>query len=319
MYLGDFTVGSTVYVPFNTFSSDDPSASMTITGLAVTDIEIYKNGNTTQRASDSGYTLLDTDGIDFDGITGIHGFSIDTSDDTTGGFFVGGADYWIVISSITLDGATINFVRSFSIENRRVAGELVSTTIATLASQTGFTLTVGSADNDAYNNCTMIISDKASAIQKAVGLISDYVGATKTITLAADPGIFTMAAGDNVSIIATSALANIVSIAGGKTAADNLKTAGDNYSATRGLTGTALPAVAAEAAGGLFTRGSGAGQINQDNNGEIDVDVQKWLGIAVAKMAGYRGGHANSWWCPRSRSRAYVGRPAERYRPERFC
>jgi hypothetical protein len=45
---------------------------------------------------------------------------------------------------------------------------------------------------------------------------------------------------------------------------------------------TALPNAAAEAAGGLFTRGSGAGQINQDNNGEIDVDVQKWLGIAVA-------------------------------------
>ena len=202
MYLGDFPVGSTIYIPFNTFSSDDPAASMTITGLAVTDIEIYKNGSTTQRASDAGYTLLDTDGIDFDTITGIHGFSIDTSDDTTGGFFVAGADYWVVVSSITLDAGTISFVVSFSIENRHVSGKLVSTTIATLASQTSFTLTVGSADNDAYNNCLIIVSDKASAIQKAVGYISDYTGATKTVTLAADPGIFTMAAGDNVSVIA---------------------------------------------------------------------------------------------------------------------
>lgn len=35
------------------------------------------------------------------------------------------------------------------------------------------------------------------------------------------------------------------------TAADNLKTAATNYSATRGLSGTALPAAAADAAGGL--------------------------------------------------------------------
>ncbi len=46
--------------------------SITASGLAVTDIEIYKDGSVTQRASDAGYTLLDTDGIDFDGITGIH-------------------------------------------------------------------------------------------------------------------------------------------------------------------------------------------------------------------------------------------------------
>ncbi len=36
---------------------------------------------------------------------------------------------------------------------------------------------------------------------------------------------------------------------------------------------TALPNAAAEAAGGLYTQGSGAGQINQDANGRIDVRV----------------------------------------------
>lgn len=36
---------------------------------------------------------------------------------------------------------------------------------------------------------------------------------------------------------------------------------------------TALPNAAAEAAGGLYTRGSGAGQIKQTNNGEIDSNV----------------------------------------------
>ena len=79
---------------------------------------------------------------------------------------------------------------------------LQNTTIATLASQTSFTLTTGSADDNAYNGAIIIITDQATSTQKAVGEVSSYVGATKTITLSADPGIFTMAAGDTVDIIA---------------------------------------------------------------------------------------------------------------------
>jgi len=102
--------GDTLPVFFHTFDSNDPSASVTLTGLAVTDIEIYKDGSVTQRASDAGYTLLDTDGIDFDGITGIHGFSIDTGDNTDAGFYTVGAWYHVVVSSVTVDAATVNFV-----------------------------------------------------------------------------------------------------------------------------------------------------------------------------------------------------------------
>jgi hypothetical protein len=47
------------------------------------------------------------------------------------------------------------------------------------------------------------------------------------------------------------------------------------YSTTRGLAGTALPNAAAEAAGGLYTRGTGAGQINQANNGQIDANAAR--------------------------------------------
>ena len=122
-YLGDFTTSNTVYVYFNTFDSNDPSASVTLTGLAVTDIEIYKNGSITQRSSDAGYTLLDTDGIDFDGTTGIHGFSVDLSDNTDAGFYAAGGEYVVVVASVTVDAATVNFVAaSFSIE--RAGGAL---------------------------------------------------------------------------------------------------------------------------------------------------------------------------------------------------
>jgi hypothetical protein len=84
--------------------------SITLTGLAVTDVEIYKDGSVTQRASDAGYALLDTDGIDFDGITGIHGFSIDTGDNTDAGFYTVGAWFHVVVSAVTIDSQTVNFV-----------------------------------------------------------------------------------------------------------------------------------------------------------------------------------------------------------------
>jgi hypothetical protein len=101
--------GDTLPHLFDTYDGGT-GASITMTGLAVTDIEIYKDGGVTQRASDAGYTLLDTDGIDFDGITGIHGFSIDLSDNTDAGFYEVGPWYHVVISAITVDGQTVNFV-----------------------------------------------------------------------------------------------------------------------------------------------------------------------------------------------------------------
>ncbi len=50
---------------------------------------------------------------------------------------------------------------------------------------------------------------------------------------------------------------------------------------------TALPNAAAEAAGGLFTRGTGAGQINQDANGRIDANVAALANdvISASKVA----------------------------------
>jgi hypothetical protein len=112
---GNVPAGTVLYIPFHTFNA--AGASVTITGLAATDIEIYKNGSTTQRSSDNGYTLLDTDGIDFDGITGIHGFSVDTGDNTDSGFFSAGAQYWVVVSTITADSQTVSFIAAtFRIE-----------------------------------------------------------------------------------------------------------------------------------------------------------------------------------------------------------
>lgn len=107
--LDQYPAGATVYCFFDSFAGATGAPS-TISGFAVGDILIYKNGSTTQRASTNGYTLLDTDGIDFDSITGLNGFSVDLSDNTTAGFFAVGSQYTIVISTITVDSQTVSFV-----------------------------------------------------------------------------------------------------------------------------------------------------------------------------------------------------------------
>jgi hypothetical protein len=101
--------GDVVPIMFSTYAGSS-GASITASGLAVTDIEIYKDGSVTQRASDAGYTLLDTDGIDFDGLTGIHGFSIDTGDNTDASFYTVGAWFTVVVSAITVDSQTVSFI-----------------------------------------------------------------------------------------------------------------------------------------------------------------------------------------------------------------
>ena len=61
----------------------------------------------------------------------------------------------------------------------------------------------------------------------------------------------------------------------------------DPYDAVRmGL--TALPNAAAEAAGGLYTRGTGAGQINQQTNGEINANIARVLNVVINALVSGR-------------------------------
>lgn len=106
---GNVPAGSVLPIIFDAFAGST-GASITLTGLAVTDIEVYKGTSMTQRASDNGYALIDTDGIDLDGTTGIHGFSIDTSDNSDSGFYAAGSFYTVVVSSVTIDSQTVSFV-----------------------------------------------------------------------------------------------------------------------------------------------------------------------------------------------------------------
>jgi hypothetical protein len=191
--LGTVRPGSTIRIPFSTFDKDDGS-SITMTNYAAADILVYKNGSTTERASTAGFTAT----TDFDAKTGKHLAIIDLADNTTADFWNAGAEYLVAIDAVTVDAVTTGgWIARFVIGYQ---GALIDTTIATLASQTSFTLTAGPAEDDAINGFYAIIHDIASAVQISKVLVLDYTGSTKTVTLAAG-ATFTAAAGDNFSLI----------------------------------------------------------------------------------------------------------------------
>ena len=106
---GSVPVNSVLPFTFDSFDGGT-GASITLTGLALGDILLYKGVSMTQRSSTAGFVLTDTDGIDLDTITGIHGFSIDTSDNTDAGFYAVGSFFTVVVSAVTIDAQTVNFV-----------------------------------------------------------------------------------------------------------------------------------------------------------------------------------------------------------------
>lgn len=191
--LGTVRPGSTIRIPFSTFDKDD-SSQITMTNFAAADILVYKDGSTTERASTAGFTAT----TDFDGKTGKQLITIDLADNTTAGFWAAGSEYLVAIDQVTVDGiVTGGWVARFCIGYQ---GATLNTTIATLSSQTSFTLTAGPAEDDALNGRQAIIHDVASGVQHSLVEILDYTGSTKTVTLAGG-ATFTAAATDNISIM----------------------------------------------------------------------------------------------------------------------
>lgn len=106
---GNVPASSVLPVFFDTFAAAT-GAPITMTNFAVGDVLIYKGTSMTQRSSTAGVVLLDTDGVDLDGITGIQGFSIDLGDNTDAGFYATGSFFNVVVSTVTVDGQTLSFV-----------------------------------------------------------------------------------------------------------------------------------------------------------------------------------------------------------------
>jgi hypothetical protein len=192
--LGTVPSGTTIYIPFASYGAD--GQSLTLTGLAATDIEIYKDGSVTQRASDAGYALLDTDGIDFDAITGIHGFSIDLNNNTDAGFFAVGSWYWVVVSAVTVNTQTVNFIAA--VFRIGAAEHTAGYPVATIKDGTG------TGEIDTTSGGVLVAAIAANAIT-ATAINADAITAAKIADGAIDAATFAAGA-INAAAIAADAI-----------------------------------------------------------------------------------------------------------------
>jgi len=79
---------------------------------------------------------------------------------------------------------------------------LDDTTIASINSQTSFTLTAGSDQDDAYVDQAVVLYDASNSDYPSIRVVATYTGATKTVTIDSAPD-FTIQAGDGVKIFVT--------------------------------------------------------------------------------------------------------------------
>ena len=105
-HLGDFDTSTVVYGKFTTYR---PSTGATHTLAGTPALSVYKDNSTTQ--STTGVTLT----ADFDSVTGLNHFAIDTSADGT--FYSAGSFFDIVITTGTVDSVSVtgSVVGSFTL------------------------------------------------------------------------------------------------------------------------------------------------------------------------------------------------------------
>lgn len=109
-YYGDFAAGQVVTIPFSTSGADDLPATLAGPPAAV----VYRGTSTTE--DNPGVAIA----VDFDGKTGFHVLTIDTSSDPT--FYAAGNDFAVLLTAGTVGGSSIAPAELglFSIENRSI-------------------------------------------------------------------------------------------------------------------------------------------------------------------------------------------------------
>lgn len=250
---GPVPIGSVLPVFFASYAGST-GASITLTGLAVTDIEIYKGTSMTQRASDAGYALLDTDGIDVDGTTGIHAFSIDTGDNTDSGFFAAGSFYTVIVSAVTVDSQTVNFIAATF---RLVPAESSSGVPKVDVSHFGGTAGTFSGGRPEVNTTHAAGTAWGSGAITAASIASDAITAAKIADGAIDAATFAAGA-INAAAIAADAITD-AKVASDVTIASVTGAVG---SVTGNVGGNVTGSVGSIATGGISAASFAAGAVD---------------------------------------------------------
>jgi hypothetical protein len=164
---------------FNFASYNDSGDSEALTGFAVTDIEVFKNGLATARATDSGYSLISDTGQIGDRV-GLYRFSVqlfNTADDAS--FYASGSWYQVAVDSVTIDGKTVRaWVGSFEIGEPRAnvvqiggdtgAANYLRTTFAAGFADTGINERLARIQSDVDTGLRVHIDDSDTGIKDVI-------------------------------------------------------------------------------------------------------------------------------------------------------
>jgi hypothetical protein len=228
-HLGDFDASAVVYGKFTTFR---PSTGATFTLAGTPALSVYKDNSVTQ--STTGVTLT----ADFDSVTGLNHFAIDTSADGT--FYSAGSFFDIVITTGTVDGVS-------------VTGSVVA----------GFTIRKNSALKPTTAGRTLVVDASGLADANAVKLGPTGAGTAQTARDIGTSVLISSGTGtgqlDVTSGVIKANLAQILGTALTETA--GLLAGGfKKFFNVSSPTGTlnSIPDAVAGAAGGLFIAGTNA-------------------------------------------------------------
>lgn len=175
MHLGDFDASAVIYGKFTTFR---PSTGAAYTLGGTPALSVYKDNSTTQ--STTGVTLT----ADFDSVTGLNHFAIDTSADGT--FYAAGSFFDIVITTGTVDSVSVvgAVVGRFTIrKNSALKPTTAGRTLdVSLGGEAGLDwANVGSATTTVNLSGTTISTTQAVAsVSGAVGSVTGNVGGNVT-------------------------------------------------------------------------------------------------------------------------------------------
>ena len=172
--------GDTLY--FNFAAYNDSGDSEVLSGLAIADIEVLKNGSATPRATDSGYSLISDTGMVADR-AGLYRCSIqlfNTADDAS--FYASGSWYQAFVDSVTIDGKTVRFwLGSWEIGRQRVdvreligdtgAANWLQQTFASGFADTGVNQRFGQIQSDVDTGLRAHISDVDTGLHQVLSII----------------------------------------------------------------------------------------------------------------------------------------------------
>lgn len=190
-WIKDGTKAATANTPAEVSSTDNPG----LYKVALTSTETDCNIGTLHGKSSTSDVVLIPVQIQFERLP-------DAAPGATSGVSVVGSAMTLdAAQRVKLDASQPDYAPAKASD---LLGIRLVTTVSAVNSQTSFVLSAGASNNDAYNNCDVVMV-KANGTQESTRYVNDYVGGTRTLVLQSAPS-YTVSVGDTVIVLASRAL-----------------------------------------------------------------------------------------------------------------